>query len=142
MPNAALMVIENADRFGLSQLHQLRGARRAGEASILLHSVRGCRRERRSRERLKVMRETSDGFKISEEDLKLRGPGDFFRVARQHGLPELRVANFAADMQVLARAQSAALEVLKADPLLEKPENKALGARIKQIFELSAEALN
>ena len=87
------------------------------------------------------MKETSDGFRISEEDLKLRGPGDFFG-SRQHGLPELRVANLASDMQVLARAQKSALDVVEADPELVKPENRALGEHIKRLFELSAEALN
>ena len=140
VPNAALMVVENADRFGLSQLHQLRGrvGRGAHQSYCILFEGAGGEV---ARERLKIMRETNDGFKISEEDLKLRGPGDFFG-SRQHGLPELRVANLASDMQVLAKAQNAAHEVLAQDPKLGKPENKALGARIDQLFELSAKALN
>ncbi len=140
VPNAALMVVENADRFGLSQLHQLRGrvGRGAHQSYCILFEGAGGET---ARERLKIMKETSDGFKISEEDLKLRGPGDFFG-SRQHGLPELRVANLAYDMQALSRAQKAALDLLREDPELKKPENKALGARVDALFALSANALN
>lgn len=140
VPNAALMVVENADRFGLSQLHQLRGrvGRGAHQSYCILFEGAGGDV---SKERLKIMCETNDGFKISEEDLKLRGPGDFFG-SRQHGLPEMRIANLAADMEVLTRAQDAALEVLGRDPDLAEPENKMLKDRISALFELKANTLN
>lgn len=140
VPNAALMVVENADRFGLSQLHQLRGRVGRGVHQSYCILFEGASGEV-ARERLKIMRETNDGFKISEEDLKLRGPGDFFG-SRQHGLPVLRVANLASDMQVLAKAQKAALTLIQEDPDLKSAENRALKARIDKLFELSANALN
>jgi ATP-dependent DNA helicase RecG len=140
VPNAALMVVENADRFGLSQLHQLRGRVGRGQHQsycILFEGTGGDI----SRERLKIMCDTNDGFKISEEDLKLRGPGDFFG-SRQHGLPEMRIANLAADMDVLTKAQTAALEVLSRDPDLSNLENRLLKDRINELFELKANMLN
>lgn len=140
VPNAALMVVENADRFGLSQLHQLRGRVGRGKHKSYCILFEGAGGEV-SRERLKIMTETNDGFKISEADLKLRGPGDFFG-SRQHGLPVLKIANFAADMDVLAKAQSAALALLKNDPALEHRENKALREKIERLFELHSGALN
>lgn len=140
IPNAALMVVENADRFGLSQLHQLRGrVGRGGHKSycILFEGAGG----EIAKERLKVMCETNDGFKISEMDLKLRGPGDFFG-ARQHGLPEMHIANLATDMRVLQQAQEAAWEVLKEDHNLAQSENKALRDRIVELFEINADSFN
>ncbi|MEL4105717.1 ATP-dependent DNA helicase RecG [Oscillospiraceae bacterium WX1] len=140
VPNAALIIVENADRFGLSQLHQLRG--RVGRGSHQSYCVlfEGAGGETAAA-RLKIMCTTNDGFKISEEDLKLRGPGDFFG-SRQHGLPELRIANLAADMSILSQAQAASDEVLASDPALESPENKRLKERIAVLFELKAETLN
>jgi ATP-dependent DNA helicase RecG len=87
------------------------------------------------------MTETNHGFKISEADLKLRGPGDFFG-SRQHGLPELKIANLAADMEVLAKAQSAAQALMDNDPTLCQPENKALRQKIERLFELRNGTLN
>ena len=139
-PNAALIIVENADRFGLSQLHQLRGrVGRGGYKSycVLFEGGGGAV----SRARLNVMRETNDGFKISEEDLRLRGPGDFFG-SRQHGLPEMHIANLAADMDVLTSARDAAGGVLSDDPELNKPENKGLSERINEMFSLSDGKLN
>jgi ATP-dependent DNA helicase RecG len=132
VPNAALIVIENADRFGLSQLHQLRGRIGRGEHEsfcILFNSSAGVV----SRERLEVMRATNDGFKIAEEDLKIRGPGDFFG-SRQHGLPELRIANFVTDMQVLHQAQNAVSQLLDLDPELATSENRKLSREIARMF--------
>jgi ATP-dependent DNA helicase RecG len=94
-----------------------------------------------SKARLKAMAETNDGFKISEEDLKLRGPGDFFG-ARQHGLPDMRLADLGMDMRVLSEAQEAAQRLLKADPELRAPENARLKARIDQLFEINGSAFN
>ena len=96
VPNAALMLIENAERFGLSQLHQLRGRVGRGKHKsycVLISDHKG----EESRARLKILCRTNDGFRISEEDLRLRGPGDFFG-SRQHGLPEMRIADLCTDM--------------------------------------------
>jgi len=140
VPNAALIIIENADRFGLSQLHQLRGRVGRGEHEshcVLFrtpsHSVSG--------ERLNVMKATNDGFKIAEEDLRLRGPGDFFG-SRQHGLPEMHIANFATDMLVLNQAQNAAENLLKSDPELKLPENRKLAEQIERLFVINADKMN
>jgi len=140
VPNAALMVVENADRFGLSQLHQLRGRVGRGKHQSYCILFEGAGGEV-SRERLKIMRRTNDGFKISEEDLRLRGPGDFFG-SRQHGLPEMRIASLASDMDVLTAAQAAAAEVLKDDPELSEEGARALKERIDALFELRANTLN
>jgi ATP-dependent DNA helicase RecG len=94
-----------------------------------------------SRERLEAMKATNDGFKIAEEDLRLRGPGDFFG-SRQHGLPEMRIANFATDMLVLNQAQSAAENLLKSDPGLASPENRKLARQIERLFEINADKMN
>ena len=140
VPNAALMVVENADRFGLSQLHQLRGRVGRGEHDSYCVLFRGAAGSV-SRERLEIMRSTNDGFKIAEEDLKLRGPGDFFG-SRQHGLPELRIANFATDMLLLSRAQSAAEEILRLDPELKTQENRKLAEQIDRLFSTYLDTLN
>jgi len=141
VPNAALIIIENADRFGLSQLHQLRGrvGRGQHESHCVLFQSPGSGEV--SRERLEVMKTTNNGFIIAEEDLRIRGPGDFFG-SRQHGLPEMHIANFATDMLVLNQAQNAAEELLQADPKLEFPENQKLAAQIRRLFEINEDKLN
>ena len=140
VPNASLMVIENAERFGLSQLHQLRG--RVGRGVHKSYCVLFSDSESEiSKSRLKVMEQTNDGFKISEEDLKLRGPGDFFG-SRQHGLPEMHIADLCTDIRVLHDAQEAAQELLKSDPDLLKPENERLRRRIDELFALNDGTLN
>ena len=138
VPNASVMLIENAECFGLSQLHQLRG--RVGRGPwqsycILVSDNRG----EDNKTRLDAMRRTQSGFALAEEDLKLRGPGDFFG-ARQHGLPTLRVADFTCDMELLYEAQGAAEALLALDPRLEG--HPALHARVRELFDLNAEALN
>lgn len=138
--NAALIVIENADRFGLSQLHQLRGRVGRGAHQSYCVMFEGAGGEV-SRERLKILCRTNDGFEISEEDLRLRGPGDFFG-SRQHGLPELHIASLARDMQVLNLAQEAAEKVLQDDQDLVKPQNTALKQRIEELFTLAATTMN
>lgn len=138
VPNAALMVIENAERFGLSQLHQLRG--RVGRGKHKSYCVMFCEGGSEN-PRINIMVKTNDGFKISEEDLKLRGPGDFFG-SRQHGLPEMKIADLSADMRLLSEAQSAAAELLKSDPRLQNPKNRALLKRIKELFEINADIFN
>ena len=140
VPNAALMIIENADRFGLSQLHQLRGRVGRGRHKSYCVLVSDTDNEI-SEARLKIMTSTNDGFKVSEEDLKLRGPGDFFG-SRQHGLPEMHVADLCTDMNVLQTAQTAAKELLESDPDLCKPEHEALRKAVEKLFELNADTLN
>lgn len=132
VPNAALMVVENAERFGLSQLHQLRG--RVGRGQHQSYCILMSRTHNEdSRARLKVLRDTADGFKISEEDLKLRGPGDFFG-QRQHGLPQLHIADLAGDMRLLKEAQGAAEALLATDPELKKESHQPLLDRVKRLF--------
>ena len=138
VPNACLMVVENAERFGLSQLHQLRG--RVGRGShkswcILVSDAEG----EEVRARLDILCKTNDGFKVAEEDLRLRGPGDFFG-SRQSGLPEMHVADLGGDAQVLQRAQQAALRLLDADPGLQ--EHPALRERVNHLFHESADSFN
>ncbi len=133
VPNAAVMVIENAERFGLSQLHQLRGRVGRGqfESSCILitdNTTEECIK------RMKIMSSTTDGFKISEEDLKMRGPGDFFGSA-QHGLPPLKIADIACNMELMEMAQNCAVELLRDDPSLSKPENRALKMDVLRLFD-------
>lgn len=133
VPNATIMLIENAERFGLSQLHQLRG--RIG---------RGCKKSYcilvsdskspATRERLEVMKKYSDGFKIADEDLKARGPGDFFG-ERQHGLPKLKIADMLEDIDVLRLARECAENILEKDYELKRPENKNLLEKINEMFK-------
>jgi len=140
VPNAALIVVENADRFGLSQLHQLRGRVGRGEYESYCVLFRGAAGGASS-ERLGIMRATNDGFKIAEEDLKLRGPGDFFG-SRQHGLPEMRIASLADDMLILSQAQAAADEILRMDPKLKAADNRKLAEHIDRLFKINADTLN
>lgn len=140
VPNAALMVIENAERFGLSQLHQLRGrVGRGGHKSYCV--LFSSQQNPETQARLGAMCKTDDGFVIAEEDLKLRGPGDFFG-SRQHGLPEMKIADLNYDMDVLKLAQKAAQEVLADDPDLHKPENRRLSQRVEEIYINSSSSLN
>lgn len=138
VPNAAVMVIENAERFGLSQLHQLRGRVGRGEhqSYCILISDNGSED---TKARLRVMTQTGDGFKIAEEDLKLRGPGDFFG-ERQHGLPGLKIADLACDLPLLQEAQQAAEQLLESDPDLQNypPTRK----RVQELFNQNADTLN
>ena len=140
VPNAALMVVENADRFGLSQLHQLRGRVGRGRHQSYCVLVTSTRNPD-SRARLKVLTKTTDGFQIAEEDLKLRGPGDFFG-QRQHGLPQLRIADLAGDMRVLKEAQLAAQELLERDPGLKRPEHAPLLKQVHRLFEQHGDMFN
>lgn len=133
VPNATVMVIENAERFGLSQLHQLRGRVGRGKEQSYCILISDARNEAAVR-RLKAMRSTSDGFRIADEDLKLRGPGDFFG-QRQHGLPELRIADMAEDVEVLRSAQAAARGILQLDPSLSAPEHEGLRGAVEALFD-------
>ncbi len=140
VPNASLMVVENAERFGLSQLHQLRGRVGRGKHQSYCVLVTSSRSET-ARERLKALCATNDGFQIAEEDLRLRGPGDFFG-KRQHGLPQLKVADFAADMELLKEAQAAAAELIAGDPELKKSSHRLLKRKVRELFEENAELFN
>ena len=138
VPNATVMVVEDADRFGLSQLHQLRG--RVGRGSWQSYCVLiSDNRNEETRQRLKVMTRTCDGFQIAEEDLRLRGPGDFFG-QRQHGLPGLRVADIGCDTQLLREAQGAAEALLARDPELKSCP--ATAERMEELFAEAADTLN
>ncbi len=140
VPNATVMVIENAERFGLSQLHQLRGRVGRGEHQSYCIMLCGTSGEAVS-ERMKIMCETNDGFKISEKDLEIRGPGEFLGT-RQHGLPSMKVGNLANDMQILRDAHDAAAEVLTVDPNLELAENAELKKKIETEIETLGGVLN
>ena len=140
VPNASLMIIENADRFGLSQLHQLRGRVGRGQHQSYCVLISNNRNEL-TRKRLKTLCATTDGFVIAEEDLKLRGPGDFFG-ARQHGLPQLKLASLEGDMRLLHQAQDAARGVLADDPDLSAPENAPLRLRVEQLFRENGDIFN
>lgn len=133
VPNAVIIVIENADRFGLSQLHQLRGRVGRGKYHSYCILITDNVNEE-SRKRLKILSKISDGFKISEEDLKLRGPGDFFG-NRQHGLPPLKIANMSSDYEVLKLVQKVADEIVSNDPKLSNPENRELKQLAMKLFE-------
>ncbi len=133
VPNSTLMIIENAERFGLAQLHQLRGrvGRGTHQSYCILYNNG---KSDITKERLSVLQQTSDGFIISEKDLELRGPGDFFGT-RQHGLPDLKIANLYKDIDILKLAQEAALSVLDEDRHLMSEENKLLKEKIIDKFK-------
>ena len=132
VPNAVIMVIEDADRYGLSQLHQLRGRIGRGQYKSTCILITGAQNPD-TLKRLKLFRDTSDGFQIAEADLKLRGPGDFFG-QRQHGLPQLKIADMTTDMEVLRQAQRCARELLQQNALGE-PAYRGLRGEIRRLFE-------
>lgn len=132
VPNANIMVIENAERFGLAQLHQLRG--RVGRGEYQSYCILKCEgKSENTRKRMKVMVETNDGFVISEKDLELRGSGDFFGTM-QHGLPEFKIANLFEDIEMLKMVQSVAMKILADDPKLEQEKNQLLKDLIRDKF--------
>lgn len=134
VPNAVIMLIENAERYGLSQLHQLRGRIGRGKYRSTCILVTDAKNEE-ALTRLKLFRDTSDGFKIAEADLKLRGPGDFFG-QRQHGLPQLKIADLSTDMQVLSLAQQCA-KALYQSQALQGDEYRGLRAETRRLFARS-----
>ena len=140
VPNATLMVIENAERFGLSQLHQLRGRVGRGSAQSYCVLVSGTKNEE-TKKRLQALCQTTDGFKIAEQDLALRGPGDFFG-SRQHGLPLLKVASLQMDLETLRDAQQAAASVIQTADSLNAPELAPLKARVEALFTRQEVSLN
>ena len=140
VPNATLMIIEDADRFGLSQLHQLRGrVGRGKEKSYCILTTHN--RNEQTLQRLKAFCKTTDGFRIAEEDLKLRGPGDFFG-ARQSGLPAFRVASLSMDLQTLKEAQEASSRWIDTQGTAQTPEAIALRGRIGELFTRAQGTMN
>lgn len=133
VPNAVIMVIENAERFGLSQLHQLRGRIGRGQYKSTCILITDAKNDTAQR-RMKVMETTTDGFKIADEDLRLRGPGEFFG-SRQHGLPEMKIADMLEDRGTLEETQRAAKEIVARDPELSSPESTALKNEIQRLFD-------
>lgn len=140
VPNATLMVIEDADRFGLSQLHQLRGRVGRGKAKSYC-ILTSHNRNPETLQRLKALCKTTDGFKIAEEDLKLRGPGDFFG-SRQSGLPAFRVADLSFDLATLKDAQAASAEWIDTYGTSDAPEAAALRERIGELFQRAEGTMN
>ena len=137
VPNATIILIENADRFGLAQLHQLRG--RVGRGSVQSYCILVTdSRKEDARERLKIMSRTVNGFAIAEEDLRLRGPGDFFGHA-QHGMPPLMQAAFCSNMPLVSETQMAAKQLLEADPELQSPALQPLHTAVLQLFAKNGE---
>ena len=140
VPNATLMVIEDADRFGLSQLHQLRG--RVGRGSSKSYCIlTSHNRNGDTLQRIKAFCKTNDGFRIAEEDLRLRGPGDFFG-SRQSGLPVFRVADLSCDLQTLKNAQAASAQWIDRFGTSDTPEAKALRGRIASLFATTGGTMN
>ncbi len=141
VPNAVIMVIENAERFGLSTLHQLRGRVGRGSVSsscILISDAEG----ETAKKRLEIMCSTTDGFKIADADLHLRGPGDFFG-SRQHGLPTLQIAGMLDDMVLLEETKKAAQEIFETDPFLKSKEHEKLRDCVIRLFKKTGQnALN
>ena len=140
VPNATLMIIENAERFGLAQLHQLRGRVGRGKHKSYCILIYSSKSEVCS-QRMGIMEETTDGFKISEKDLEIRGPGEFFGT-RQHGLPELRVANIFKHMKILKLAQQEARYIISEDLKLQNYENKKLKQEVLKKFENRLEEIS
>ena len=140
VPNSVIMVIENAERFGLSQLHQLRGRVGRGKHKSYCILISDIKSEE-AKTRFDVLCNSTDGFKIAEADLKQRGAGDFFG-KRQHGLPELKIADLIKDTAIIKESGDTAKEILSFDPLLESEDNKYLNILVSRLFSQNGEALN
>lgn len=132
VPNASIMVIENAERFGLAQLHQLRGRVGRGQykSYCILKYTSGSEE---CIERMKIMTETNNGFVIAEKDMQLRGTGDFFGTA-QHGLPEFKIANLFQDMEELKEVQALAIQIIQEDPNLSLDKNRKIRKLVDSKF--------
>ncbi len=137
VPNASIMIIENAERFGLAQLHQLRG--RVGRGEYESYCILKCGSGNELiKERMDIMTQTDNGFVIAEKDLELRGSGDFFGT-KQHGIPEFKIANLFQDMEALKEVQALAIQIIGQDMNLEKEENKPLNKLVEKTFKEKAE---
>jgi ATP-dependent DNA helicase RecG len=134
VPNASVMIIESAERFGLSQLHQLRGRVGRGADQSYCILITSYKLSEDTRKRMEIMVATNDGFEISEADLELRGPGDLEGTMQSGQAFDLHIANLAKDGQILQFARDLADEILTADPTLEKPENYILRRRLEKLF--------
>ena len=132
VPNAVIMMIENAERYGLSQLHQLRGRVGRGKYKSTCILVTEAQNDE-TVQRLRMFCSTTDGFKVADEDLRLRGPGDFFG-QRQHGLPKMKIADMMNDMQVLSETQKCARSIIQRDPQLVDPVLRGLKAEMRRLF--------
>ena len=132
VPNAVIMVIENAERFGLSQLHQLRGRIGRGQETSTCILISDAQNDEALR-RLRILTQTNDGFRIADEDLQMRGPGDFFG-ARQHGLPELKIADLVSETQLVHEAGECAEELLRRDPELREPAHRPLRDAVEALY--------
>jgi ATP-dependent DNA helicase RecG len=135
VPNATIMLIENAERFGLAQLHQLRGRIGRGEYKSYCILLRSAKVEAEAAEKLRTLEETSDGFAIAEADLKLRGPGDILGTA-QSGLPPLKLGDPLTDHELMQLARNAAFLLFEHDPQLERPENRPYRAVLAETRKL------
>ena len=140
VPNASVMVIENAERYGLSALHQLRGRVGRGAAESWCFLVSDNQSEN-VQKRLKFLCSTTDGFVVAQYDLETRGPGDFFG-SRQHGLPQLALADLSGDLRLLQEAQAAARSLLQSDPGLTRPENRPVLERVRRLFADTPDIFN
>ena len=134
VPNASLMVVEHAERFGLSQLHQLRGRVGRGEYPSQCILLAQYRKSDDARRRLRIMEQTTDGFKIAEEDFAIRGPGEFLGT-RQSGLPDFRIANIVRDVKMLSEARKEAFQLMEEDSTLSLPEHSATRMVLKERWE-------
>jgi ATP-dependent DNA helicase RecG len=137
VPNATIMVVENTERFGLAQLHQLRGRVGRGRAQSYCVLVSDSKSDEAVL-RAKTMIRTEDGFEIAEQDLAMRGPGELFGV-RQHGLPTLKIADLAKHVRIAEKARDAAFKILEDDPDLVSPANAAFGDRVENLFSSVSE---
>ena len=136
VPNATIMLIEGAERFGLAQLHQFRGRVGRGEHRSYCFLLSSNAQTASAKERLSALERTHDGFELAEVDLRLRGPGDFFGT-RQSGLPELRMAQF-SDRELLESARALATRIADADPEIKAPEHSALAAQVARFINQAA----
>ena len=133
VPNATVMMIEHAERFGLSQLHQLRGRVGRSEQQSYCILMAGYERSAEAKERLQAMERTNDGFKISETDLQIRGAGDFIGT-RQSGMPDLKIADITEDTAILEEARDAAFALVERDPHLRADEHECLRQRYQDSY--------
>ena len=132
VPNATVIVIENAERFGLAQLHQLRGRVGRGRHQSYCMLITAGESDV-AQQRAAIMERSSDGFYIAEEDLRIRGPGEIFGM-RQHGLPDLNISDLVRHADILGHARDTAETIMNEDPLLERPENAPLKRRVTKLF--------
>ena len=140
VPNASVMIIESAERFGLSQLHQLRGRVGRGSEKSYCILMTGYKLSKESRQRVELMCQTNDGFELAEADLRMRGPGDIEGTSQSGLAMDLHIANLGRDSQILEDARRFAQSILDNDPLLEKPENRLLCTQLQVLRTEGKEA--